>query len=446
MADELIQQALAQASDTAEMLVGRGVIDEVGAVFQRAFPGAGAVVVADDNTFAVAGKQVHAQLHAAGAEVVEPYVYPGQPTLYAKHENVEPLCASLRDKPVIPVVVGAGTLNDLVKRAAFELERPYMVVATAASMDGYTAFGASLAVKGHKQTLECPAPRAVVADLDVLLDAPAPMVASGYGDLLGKVTAGADWMVADALGIEPIDATVWSLVQGPLMASLEGAAALRAGDPGAMVALVEGLLMSGLAMQAHQSSRPASGSEHQFSHLWEMEGLGRDLPVPLSHGFKVGVGSIAVAALYERILEIDLQDLDIDARCATWPIRADMERTVRDAHPLLASMAVEQTLAKYLSREDLAERLERLRGQWPVLREQLRAQLVSPFELREMLVDAGCPTHPEEIGLSLEELKASYARAQMIRKRYTVLDLAVEAGVLDRCVEELFTAGGYWSG
>src|SRR4029453_7065088 len=125
----------------------------------------------------------------------------------------------------VPVAVGSGSLNDIVKRAAHEAGRPYLGVATAASMDGYTAFGAAITRAGYKQTMTCPAPRplvaaraprALVADLEVLAGAPADMTASGYGDLLGKVTAGADWLVADALGIEPVDPKVWELVQGPL--------------------------------------------------------------------------------------------------------------------------------------------------------------------------------------------------------------------------------------
>ncbi len=97
------------------------------------------------------------------------------------------------------MAVGSGSLNDIVKRAAHEAGRPYLSVATAASMDGYTAFGAAITKDGYKQTMTCPAPRAVLADLEVLAGAPPAMTASGYGDLLGKVTAGADWLVADAL-------------------------------------------------------------------------------------------------------------------------------------------------------------------------------------------------------------------------------------------------------
>jgi glycerol-1-phosphate dehydrogenase [NAD(P)+] len=420
------------------------VLGSVDSVFEQCFGDQAAVVVADGNTYAAAGEQVEGHLGDAARDLRDAYVYPGSPTLYAAHENVTPLVEALAPHDVIPVAVGAGTLNDIVKRAAHELERPYMVVATAASMDGYSSFGASLSQGGWKQTMTCPAPRAVVADLGVLQHAPPIMAAYGYGDLLGKVPAGADWQLADELGVEPIDPDVWALVQGPLRTSIGRPAALREGDREAIEALVDGLIMSGLAMQAHQSSRPASGAEHQFSHMWEMEGHGRDDDPPLSHGFKVGLGSIAVAALYERLLDRDLTALDIDARVAAWPSRGAVERAARDAHPLLAEVAVDQTAAKYVDGDELRRRLEVVRERWPAIRERLQSQLLPAAELRDMLDAAGCPTHPAHIKLDMDAFKDSYRRCQMIRSRYTVLDFAIEAGVFEDCVEELFAPGGYW--
>ncbi len=289
-------------------------------VFGQSFGDQPAIVVADENTFAVAGKEVQRRLQAAGHTLVDPYVFPGRPTLYADYQNVVALEEALRVHEAIPVAVGSGTLNDIVKRAACECDRPYMVVATAASMDGYAAFGASITKEEYKQTMTCPAPKAVVADLDVLVDAPPRMTASGYADLLGEVTAGADWLIADALEAEKIDRQVWSLVQDPLREWIGKPAELHAGDRQATVRLIEGLIISGLAMQVHQSSRPASGGEHLFSHLWEMEGLGHgdNGEPPLSHEFKVGVGSVAIAALYERVLQRDLSTLDIEAVCRAW--------------------------------------------------------------------------------------------------------------------------------
>ena len=449
MVEQRIEAALREATDTHNVKIGDGALASVPDIFLECFGDSPAIVVADGNTFRVAGKEVQRQLEGAGHTMMEPYVFPAEPPLYAKYSNVEKLRDSLREHDTIPVAVGSGTINDIVKRAAHECERPYMCVATAASMDGYTAFGASIEKDGLKQTLSCPAPGAVVADLEVLRHAPQDMTASGYADLLGKVTSGADWLIADALEVEEIDPVAWSLVQDHLRGWTDSPAGLRAGEKNATERLMEGLILSGLGMQTYQSSRTASGAEHQFSHLWEMEGLGHGeghSGTPLSHGFKVGVATVAIAALYELILERELGSLDMESLCDSWPTREAMERSVRAQHTSqdLERGAVEQTLAKYIDAGELAQRLELLRDVWPGLREMVRVQLMPAERIREMLQTAGCPTGPVEIGLRWEDFEATYSRARTIRKRYTVLDLAFEAGILEECVDELFAPVGFW--
>ena len=108
-----------------------------------------------------------------------------------------------------------------------------MVVGTAASMDGYAAFGASITTEGSKHTIDCPAPRAVLADLDVIAQAPKGMNAWGYGDLMAKVVAGADWILADAAGVEPIDPGLGDC-PGPLRSWLGSPDAIAANDPSAL--------------------------------------------------------------------------------------------------------------------------------------------------------------------------------------------------------------------
>jgi glycerol-1-phosphate dehydrogenase [NAD(P)+] len=316
-------------------------------------------------------------------------------------------------------------------------------------MDGYTSFGAAITKDGYKQTLTCPAPRAVLADLDVLTKAPYDLTASGYADLLAKVPAGADWLVADALEVEPIDERAWPLVQEPLRESTAHPAELAAGELDAMNHLIEGLMMAGLAMQVAVSSRPASGAEHYFSHLWELEGLahGADGGPPPSHGYKVGVGSISIAAFYERILQRDLSAIDVEALRAAWPSWEEVEREVRAAHttPGLAEAAPKESRAKYVDADELAQRLTRLRERWPALRERLERQLMTAGELADHLGAAGCPTSPAEIGLSISDLRETYFRARMIRNRYTILDVAKETDLLEELVDELFAPGGYWA-
>jgi len=441
----MLNEALAHASDTRLVRVGTGVLDSFVEVLSTCFGDADAIVVADERTYAAAGAAVDAALRAAGRRAAPPIVLAAEPLPYADLATVEALERRLHTNGAVPVAVGSGTINDLTKLAAHRLGRPYACVATAASMDGYTAFGAAITEGGFKRTMSCPAPRALVGDLDVLVNAPPELAAAGYGDLLGKVTAGADWILADELEIEAIDPRAWALVQDDLRSWTARPAAVAAAEPRAIEHLFEGLTMAGIAMQVSASSRPASGSEHRFSHLWEMQALATGT-APVAHGFKVAVGTIAAAALYERVLARDLARLDVDGALEAWPTRAQVERRVRTLHEheAIAEHAVAETLAKHVDHAQLRARLRRLRERWPVLRERLDAQLLPAARLHDLLRAAGCPTDPSAIGVDRDAFIQDHARAHTIRARYTVLDLASDTGVLDACVSELFAAGGYW--
>ena len=442
MDTQRIEAALRDASDTRHVVVEAGALASVAAAFEQGFGGRPAVVVADETTFEVAGRAVHARLRAAGGGAAAPVVFPARPTLYADFATVLSLESQLRGTDAVPVAVGSGTLNDLTKLAAHRLGRPYMVAATAASMDGYTAFGAAITRDGFKQTMACPAPRVVLADLDIVAAAPPAMNAAGYGDLLGKLTAGADWLLADALDIEPMDRRSWALVQDSLRAWTGQPEGIRRGDRAAVGALFEGLILTGIAMQLSQSSRPASGSEHRFSHLWEMQALGHGEAV-IPHGFKVGIGTLAATALYEWLLARDLTQLDGATLTRGWPSRAEVERSVRQAHdlPTLADNAVEESLAKYITADELGDRLTLVQARWPALRERLAGQLLPLDEVAARLDAAGCPTDAAAIGVDRARLRASYALARTIRRRYTVLDLVYETGLLDAGLRALFADG-----
>ena len=152
----------------------------------------------------------------------------------------------------------------------------------------------------------------------MIAEAPPGLNASGYADLLAKIAAGADWIVADAAGIEPINEPVWNTVQGLLHDWVSSPEGIAESDPVVLRNLVNGLMMSGFAMQAARTSRPASGAEHQFSHLWDMQHHTHNGVAP-SHGFKVGIGTLASMALYEELLRRDLGDTPVDELVARWP-------------------------------------------------------------------------------------------------------------------------------
>jgi glycerol-1-phosphate dehydrogenase [NAD(P)+] len=439
-----ISRALQAARDTRRLELGPGALNRVPAAFQKLFPGKSAQVVADPTTFAVAGARVLEALRAAGVPCREPFIY-AHPDLCAEQQHVLALETALTGDGAIPIAVGSGTINDLTKLAAHRTGRHYLTVATAASMDGYTAFGASITEQGSKRTFPCPAPVALIADPDILAAAPRELNAAGYADLLAKTTAGADWLLADALGVERIYPEAWQTVQGGLRAALSHPDGVPQRNPSVLRQLTEGLVLSGLAMQLAQSSRPASGAEHQFSHLWDMQHHTCNRRIPW-HGFKVGLGTLAMTALYEHLLTLPLHNLDVDFCCAHWPALTSLPDTVRAVfgESDLARVALEETRAKWIDVDALRSQLETLRRLWPELKPRLQQQLLPSRRVRAMLAAAGAPIDPDQIGFSRAQLRPCFWLAYLLRRRFTALDLAVRCGLLDSCLEGIFGCDGLW--
>jgi glycerol-1-phosphate dehydrogenase [NAD(P)+] len=240
------------------------------------------------------------------------------------------------------------------------------------------------------------------------------------------------------MNVEPIDATAWQMVQGNLRAWLSDPEGVRAGKPQAIRGLIEGLMICGFAMQLTRNSRVASGAEHQFSHLWDMEHHTHNGIAP-SHGEKVGIGSIAIARLYESLLKRNLDGIEIEGIVKKWPDSNEIDAQIAslfDTPETLEVANLEKT-GKAISRELLREQLQLLQSRWRGMKQKVEAQLPARSELSQMLAAVGAPNQPEQIGISQDRLKRSYKQAYFTRRRYTVLDLAARAGVLDECLDEI---------
>lgn len=434
-----VQLALKNATQTRALEIGRQVLDKVPDVFKNQFPKKKAVVVAHKATWAVAGEKVDALLRQAGIEVQDPIIFQDD-DMHAEWKYIEQLDAKLSQTDAVAVAVGSGTINDTTKLCSDHQGRPYMVVATAASMDGYVAFGASITKDGIKSTYKCNAPQAVVADVEVLATAPASMTASGYADLMAKVPAGADWIVADVLGIEPIDPTPWSIVQGGLHDALSAPAACKEGDPKALQALAEGLMLGGFAMQAYPaSSRPASGAEHQISHMLNMDHFVMSNGQAPSHGFQVSIGTIVSLFFYEQLLKMDLKELDIDRLVESWPSLEEQKKQslamFKDSD--FPTFAAGEIAAKYSTPEELRHHFEIMRDRQDELKERLNRQLLTVDQAIEHLKAVGAPIHPRDIDLSPQQMRSTIIRAQQIRRRYTIFDVAVRLGTMELWADRL---------
>ena len=439
MSMELIEKALSHATDTKACVIGDGVLSGAAAMFAEQFPHAKrAMVVSDPRTRKAAGERVAGMLHASGIDVCEHVLEPGGKTFHADYRYAEEVRDAIKSAAssggdLVPVAVGSGVVNDLTKLASGELGLPYMVCATAASVDGYSSFGAAIrSPEGAKQTYACPAPRAILADLDVMRTAPAWMAASGFADLMAKVPAGADWILAYELGATAWHDSAWHTVQDGLKDAIgdpEGVAAMRT-EP--LTRFVEGLMLGGFAMQDMQSSRPASGAEHLFSHLLEMRDhtfKGDIVP----HGIQVGVFTLFMCRVYELMLAFDYSRLDVEACLANWKPLDEQERigAAVFAGTKFPDLGVKAVRAKFTDLETTRRRLEDFRKRWPEIRARLEAQLVPAAEIERRLRVVGAPATPEEIGSTVQASLADARKTIFMRDRYMALDFLALTGQLD---------------
>lgn len=200
--------------------------------------------------------------------------------------------------------VGTGSLNDICRLAAAQLDMPFAIYATAPSMDGFASVMAPITQNGFKRTFPAKAPEVIIADSAVLAKSPAVLKAAGLGDLLGKYTAHADWEVAACLTGEYYCEKIASLTRAAVDDAAELARRSDAESPEFSASLMEALVLSGLAMLLSGCTRPASGAEHHIAHFWEMQYalLGRP---QVFHGKKVGIAAGLVADVYNRLAQLD---------------------------------------------------------------------------------------------------------------------------------------------
>lgn len=409
------------------------------------------LVVADAHTLAAAGQAVADALRAAGRDV-EIHLL-GDPQAAsaaapaAAHQltcddaAVDEVAALLAEEPERnPIAVGAGTVNDTVKMASFRVGRPYQVVPTAASMNGYTSAIAAVLSRGVKRTLPAHQPEAVFADVEVLQRAPAFLARAGFGDLLSKPFSNADWLLSHLLRGVPYDPAAGALIDeayGPL---LDHAADVGSGEAEATTLLMETLLVSGFSMALAGTSAPASGGEHLVSHYWDMEQHCQGAPLRALHGAQVGVATWAAALLYERLMALDARAMDPAAAARRRPDDGWL-RDLAASHPRLTPPVAEevrqQIAAKQRSGAALEAELTAVRETWDAVRDRVRPTLVPAARIEAVLRAAGCARKPSDLGLTVDEMAHTLRVCRHIRARYVAWDLAEDLGKLDTWADEI---------
>ena len=225
--------------------------------------------------------------------------------LHANEKATGKILEQLHPDIKMLIAVGSGTIHDCTRYCANKLGIPFIACPTAASVDGFCSAVSAMTWNGYKKTMPGIAPILVLADTNVIKQAPIELALSGVGDALGKFTSLADWKISHVLTGEYFCPVIEDMTRQAVIAVKNCCEQIRVGgDPKAFEHLIYGLLLSGLAMQMCGNSRPASAAEHHISHLIEVEPASLNIHNCALHGEKVGVGTVIVSSVYHKLADI----------------------------------------------------------------------------------------------------------------------------------------------
>lgn len=383
-------------------------------------------VVADQNTQRAQGEVVVAGLQAAGLHV-KTLVFTDREVVADGAHILDVLIAAGREDWTY-VAVGSGTLTDITRFASHRTKSSFISVPTAPSVDGFTSIGAPLIIHGVKDTVLAQAPIGIFADINTLASAPQPMIAAGFGDMLGKATSVADWRIGRLLWDEPYDESIARRTLTAVDLCVANAPAIGQGDQAAIRVLMEALIESGFCMLDFGTSRPASGAEHHYSHYWEMKLLQEGRPAIL-HGAKVGVATALVAGYYDQFRRMSRQDVVDRLEASTLPPRAAEVERIREAYGALADDIV-KVQAKFLNLTDADydQIKHRIVENWDEI-QAIAAQVPPADQIAALLRTAGGPSTTAELGLSADEEAQAIAYGHYLRDRFTSRKLARVLGL-----------------
>ncbi len=330
----------------------------------------------------------------------------------------------------VVIALGSGVINDCCKLLAHAVSKPGMVICTAPSMDGYASNSSSMIRARVKVSLYNDCPAAILADTQILMDAPERMLQAGFGDMIAKYVSVCEWRISHLVVGEYYCENIAGLVRASLKKVVDVAPGLAQRDPAAVEATVEGLILSGIAMSFAQISRPASGLEHYFSHLWEMMALDRGQLSDL-HGIQVGVGTFLTLRLLNHMRTIVPDRAGALAFVESFS-NAEWEEQTRAICGKAAETIITQEHTQYHKNDAAlhAKRLDRIIAGWPTILGIIEEELPDADALEKLGKRIGMPTTPAELNLSREDVYNAFLASRDIRDKYLTSSLLWDLGLL----------------
>lgn len=409
----------------AEVILGEGVLQEIPTVLKK-YHAKKVFLIADKNTYKAAGETVE-HIIKEGEIACSSYVFQ-KDVLEPDETNVGLAIMHYESDCDAVIGVGSGVINDISKIVANVSGKPYMIVATAPSMDGYASATSSMTRDGLKISLPSKCADVIIGDLEVLCKAPTKLMISGLGDMLAKYVSICEWRISALINKEYYCEDIARLVRASLKRCVEHAEGLLKKDKEAVSAVFEGLVLCGAAMKYAGVSRPASGCEHYMSHVWDMRGAEFGLPVEL-HGIQCGVATLLMVKEYEKLM-----CFTPDRQKALDAVNAfDYEKWSNVLREFLGKaaesmIALEEKEQKY-NKESHKERLEVILSHWDEILQIIQEELPTSTELEDLFDKIGAPKTPQEIGVEEAILPLTFEATKDIRDKYVLSRLCWDLGI-----------------
>lgn len=385
-------------------------------------------VVCDKITYEIAGKKTMEILEKEGI-AAKAHVFTQDRFIPDEKALGELMIDADRDIDLV-IAVGTGSLNDLCRFFSFQLGIPYAIVATAAPMDGFASTGAALIINNIKMTIPAQSPLFIIGDTDVLSGAPARLISAGLGDLLGKFTCLTDWRISRIVNDEYYCETIVDLVTDCINNVLQNAPKAAQRDPAVIGDIMEGLVLTGVAMSFVGNSRPAAGCEHHMCHFWETLEL-QEGKIPVLHGTKVAVGTVMILKMTE-FLRQNRPDFNLARERAKAYDAAEWEKNIEKIYGAAASsiIALEKKSQKNAA-EGRLKRIDAIEANWDEIVKLMNDNLPTSDHMIEILKSMDAPFLPAQIGFDDERLYNALIYAKETRERYSLLSMMADLGIIE---------------
>lgn len=331
--------------------------------------------------------------------------------LHADETSTAEVLSELKNDTEVIIAVGSGTIHDIARYCARERGVRFVSCPTGASVDGFCSTVAAMTWHGFKKTLPAVAPELVLADTEIIKNAPMELVRSGVGDIMAKYTALADWKMAHILTGELFCGKICDIMQNAADTVMKSVPGIARGEERAYADVTYALIMSGVAMQMMGNSRPASGAEHHISHMIEMQPEAFRVKFPAMHGEKTGVGSLIAVREYRRLAKIE----DIT------PYITDYAPVPEEELRAFFGGRLADSLIKENENDCLAKvSREKLSASWGELRRIIDALPTEEY-LYGLLELLGAKRDLASIGVEESGLPALLKNSPLVRNRLTLM-------------------------